>query len=67
MTEPPAVECQRCESRVKITERIPTSSGDRVCKSCATEGEIEEYEDYVDEMEARATAAQERSKLDRGP
>jgi hypothetical protein len=63
MTNPPPVECERCETQIPITERIHTPDGDRVCKSCATEGEMEAWQEYVDEMESREAEAQERRHL----
>lgn len=57
---PPPVECERCESEIPITERLIGLDGDRVCKECATEEELDAWNDYVGEQEAKATAAQKR-------
>lgn len=61
--EPPKITCERCDEEIGVgsDKHIHTPNGDSLHRSCATEGEIEEWEAYVDEMEARATAAQERA------
>jgi hypothetical protein len=66
MSNPPPIECERCESIVKINESILTPDTERVCKSCATEGEMEAWQEYVDEMESRMAEAQEKGKYRRG-
>lgn len=62
MPEIPPLTCARCGEEVDNESRIGTSEESSVCKSCATEGEIEEWEEYVDEMEMREAAAQERRR-----
>jgi hypothetical protein len=65
-TPPPQVECQRCASQIKITDRILSpETSERVCKSCATEEELEAWQEYCDEMMARAEAAEEKDPFQR--
>lgn len=66
VSEPPAIECERCEKKPERGNRIATTEERTVCRGCATEKEIEEWESYVAEREARETAAQERARRDRG-
>jgi hypothetical protein len=65
MNDPPEITCKRCGDEIEVGNRIGIKEGGNVHRSCADEGEIEEWEDYVREMEAKQEGAAEERRRNR--
>lgn len=68
MKKVPPVECSRCDKdeNLRPDEVIQTPDDGTVCKECATEGEVEAWQEYKMEMEARQAEAEEQRRRDEG-